>query len=106
MVHNFRCRVADQYCCGHSCCYQADGDDSPHLFASWYFWSLILVVLVVFGCIIVSFALSSLKSKSDIESWSSFAGNAFNNLGETQAERVTATVWQSILADLCDKSQF
>ena len=43
-----------------------------------------LVVLIVFGCIIVSFALSSLKQRADIVSWSVFAGSAFNNLGEEE----------------------
>ena len=49
--------------------------------------SLILVVLIVFGCIIVSFVLSSLKQRHDIESWGLFAGTAFNNLATTVTGR-------------------
>ena len=43
--------------------------------------SLILVVVLVFGCIVVSFVLSSLKQRHDIESWTMMAGTAFNHLG-------------------------
>ena len=42
--------------------------------------SLILVVVLVFGCIVVSFVLSSLKQRHDIESWTMMAGTAFNHL--------------------------
>jgi hypothetical protein len=48
-----------------------------------FFRSLILVVLIVFGCIVASFVLSSLKQKHDIESWTMMAGSAFNNLATT-----------------------
>ena len=41
------------------------------------------MVIIVFGCIIVSFALSSLKQRHDIESWGVLAGTAFNNLAGT-----------------------
>lgn len=34
----YRCRMSDQYCCGHSCCFKQAPQESPHLFASWYFW--------------------------------------------------------------------
>ena len=45
--------------------------------------SLILVVVLVFGCIVVSFVLSSLKQRHDIESWTMMAGTAFNHLATT-----------------------
>ena len=44
-------------------------------------------MLIVFGCIIVSFVLSSLKQRHDIESWGLFAGTAFNNLATTVTGR-------------------
>ena len=62
----FRCRADDQYCCGYTCCFKPL-DDAPKLLESWYFWSLVSLVLIVLGCIIFSFALSNLKRKSS--SW-------------------------------------
>ncbi|TRY79380.1 hypothetical protein TCAL_09820 [Tigriopus californicus] len=50
---------------------------------TYLYRSLILVVLIVFGCIVVSFALTSLKQKHDIQSWSLIAGSAFSNLATT-----------------------
>ncbi len=44
---------------------------------------LVLVVLVVFGCIVLSCVLGSFKHHSDIRSWTTFAGTAFNHLGES-----------------------
>lgn len=41
------------------------------------------MVVVVFGRIITSFVLSSLKQRHDIESWRVFAGTAFNSLATT-----------------------
>ena len=38
------------------------------------------MVVLVFGCIVVSFVLSSLKQRHDIESWTMMAGTAFNHL--------------------------
>ena len=65
----YRCRAEDQYCCGYTCCFKPI-DNNPHaaLLTSWDFWSLISLVLLVFGCIILSFTLSSLKRKSS-NSW-------------------------------------
>ena len=64
----FRCRADDQYCCGYTCCFKpSDQDPNARLLTSWYFWSLVSLVLLVFGCIIFSFALSNLKRKSS--SW-------------------------------------
>ena len=37
-VSNIRCRILDQYCCGHTCCFKQIQDDSPYIFTSWYFW--------------------------------------------------------------------
>lgn len=79
----YRCRILDQYCCGHTCCFKQPPSDTFEIFSSWYFWSLILVVLIVFGCIVVSFALTSLKQRHDIQSWSLIAGSAFSNLATT-----------------------
>lgn len=41
------------------------------------------MVVLVFGCIVVSFVLSSLKQRHDIESWTMMAGTAFNHLATT-----------------------
>ena len=38
-------------------------DPTASLISSWYFWSLVSLVMIVFGCIILSFTLSSLKRK-------------------------------------------
>ena len=40
-------------------------DPTASLISSWYFWSLVSLVMIVFGCIILSFTLSSLKRKSN-----------------------------------------
>ena len=45
--------------------------------------SLILVVLIVFGCIVISFVLSGLKTRLDFRNWTSIAGSAFKNLATT-----------------------
>ena len=39
------------------------------------------MVVLVFGCIVMSFVLSNLKQRHDIESWTMMAGTAFNHLG-------------------------
>ncbi len=85
-----RCRIVDQFCCGHTCCFKDNANEEVNLFESWYFWSLILVVFVVFGCIVVSYVLSTLKQKHDIQSWTLMAGSAFNNLATTVIGKVTA----------------
>ena len=53
--------------------FQPLGEDSAaSLVTSWYFWSLVSLVMIVFGCIIFSFTLSSLKRKSS--SWAASVG--------------------------------
>ena len=56
-----RCRFESQYCCGYKCCYAED--DGKTILGSWYFWSLMSLVLIVFGCIVCSFTLSNLIKK-------------------------------------------
>jgi len=98
-IHNFtyiyRCRADDQYCCGYTCCFKPL-DDAPKLLESWYFWSLISLVLIVFGCIIFSFALSNLKRKSSSwtrapSAWLGLMSGGSVNLGNL----ATTTVGQS-----------
>ena len=63
LIH-FRCKFEDQYCCGYICCQKAPGEVDAELLGSWYFWSIISILFIVFGCIVCSFTLSTFKKRT------------------------------------------
>ena len=60
-INYYRCNFENQYCCGYICCHKLSNRED--LLGSWYFWSLMSLVLIVFGCIICSFTINSFAKK-------------------------------------------
>ena len=67
-------------------------DPAASLITSWYFWSLVSLVLIVFGCIILSFTLSSLKRKPSMTTLQANLGGNTAGLGSAWLGLVSGSV--------------